>query len=93
MGIEPLISKSECKQAAEEFGQTYFDFNGPWSDATKGCISRDHHVYFNSHEVGDKYGGHHFHWNKQKPGDRHDLYKAICRKKCKFIYFVALNYI
>ena len=26
MGIEPLISKSECKQAAEEFGQTYFDF-------------------------------------------------------------------
>ena len=76
---DPLTNRAECKEAAEELGQTFIEFDASWSKRTKGCISREHHVYWNKHEKGNK-----LHLPR---------FRAICKKKVSIFCVSASNVI
>merc|ERR1719203_2523281 len=49
-----LMTKSECRTAAEDLGLTY-SHSGKWSSFPRGCLTtpRTGMVFFNTHEDGD----------------------------------------
>ena len=67
---ESISSIEECREAARELGQIFLEYDFSWSDRTKGCISRELHVYWNKHNTGNK---HHV-----------PKYSAVCRKTGKY---------